>query len=53
MKIKSRKIFRGYRPKFSVQKNITFSGQKKIAGIIEKIANMLTKTLKKIVPLKL
>ena len=52
-KTKSRKIFMGYRPKFSVQKNLTFSGQKKMVNTIEKIANKLAKTLKKIVPLKL
>ena len=38
--------------KFSVQKNRTFSDQKKIADTIEKIANKLAKTLKRIVPLK-
>jgi len=43
---------RGYRPKFSTTKNLTFSGQKKLAKIPEKIANMLAKTLKKIMPLK-
>ena len=56
-KAKSRKTIRGYRirgyrPKFSVQKNLTFSGQKKLADIPEKIANRLAKTLKKIMPLK-
>ena len=45
MKIKSRKIIRGYRPKFSVQK--------KIADTIEKIANKLAKILKRSMPLKL
>ena len=49
--IKGYKI-RGYRPKFSITKKLTFSGQKKIADIPEKIANMLAKTLKRIVPLK-
>ena len=47
MKIKSGKIIRGYRTKFSVQKNLTFSGQEKIADIIEKIANKLAITLKR------
>ena len=48
MKIKSRKTIRGYRPKLSVQKNLTFSGQKKVAETIEKIANKLAKTLMRI-----
>ena len=39
--------------KFSVQKSLTFLGQKRIADTIEKIANKLTKTFKRIVPLKL
>ena len=43
---------RGYRPEFSITKNLTFLGQKKLAKIPEKIANMLAKTLKKIMPLK-
>ena len=56
-KAKSKKNIRGYkikgyRPKFSITKNLTFSGQKKLADIPEKIANMLAKTLKKIMPLK-
>ena len=51
-KAKSRKTIRGYRLKFSIQKNITFSGQNKLADISEKIANRLAKTLKKIMPLK-
>ena len=56
-KAKSRKTIRGYkirscRPKFSITKNLTFSGQKKLADIPEKIANRLVKTLKRIVPLK-
>ena len=51
-KAKSRKTIRGYRPKFSITKNLTFAGQKKLANIPEKIANMLAKTLKRIVPLK-
>ncbi|MBL4738860.1 MAG: hypothetical protein JKY39_03035 [Pelagibacteraceae bacterium] len=51
-KTKSRKTIRGYRPKFSITKNLTFSGQKKLADIPEKIANRLVKTLKRIVPLK-
>ena len=51
-KAKNRKTIRGYRPKFSVQKNLTFSGHKKIANTMDKIANMLAKTLKRIVPLK-
>ena len=51
-KAKSRKTIRGYRPKFSITKNFTFSGQKKLADIPEKIADMLAKTLKKIVQLK-
>ena len=51
-KAKSRKTIRGYRPKFSTTKNLTFSGQKKLANIPEKIANRLVKTLKRIVPLK-
>ena len=56
-KAKSKKTIRvykikGYRPKFSITKKLTFSGQKKIADIPEKIANMLAKTLKKIMPLK-
>ena len=33
--------------KFSVQKKLTFSGQKKIADTIEKIANKLAKILKR------
>ena len=41
-----------FRPKFSITKNITFSGQKKLANIPEKIANMLAKTLKRFVSLK-
>ena len=50
-KAKSRKTIRGYRirgyrPKFSVQKNLTFSVQKKLANIPEKIVNMLAKTFK-------
>ena len=53
-KAKSRKTIRGYkikgyRPKFSITKNLTFSGQKKMADTIEKIANKLAKTLKRIV----
>ena len=56
-KEKSKKTIRvykikGYRPKFSITKNITFSGQKKLANIPEKIANMLAKTLKRFVSLK-
>ena len=56
-KAKSRKTIRGYkirgyRPKFSITKNLIFSGQKKLADIPEKIANRLSKTLKKIMPLK-
>ena len=51
-KVKSRKTIKAFRPKFSVQKNLTFSGQKKITDTIEKIANKLAKTLKRIVPLK-
>ena len=51
-KAKSRKTTKGYRPKFSITKNLTFSGQKKLADIPEKIANRLVKTLKRIVPLK-
>ena len=51
-KIKSRKTIGGYRPKFSIVKNLTFSNQKKMAATIEKIANKLVKTLKRIVPLK-
>ena len=51
-KAKSRKTIRGYRLKFSIQKNLTFSGQKKLADIPEKIANRLAKTLKKIMLLK-
>ena len=51
-KTKSRKTIRGYRPKFSITKNLTFSYQKKMAATIEKIANKLAKTLKRIVPLK-
>jgi len=51
-KAKSRKTIRGYRPEFSITKNLTFLGQKKLAKIPEKIANMLAKTLKKIMPLK-
>ena len=56
-KAKSRKTIRGYKirgykPMFSVQKNLTFSGHKKIANTMDKIANMLAKTLKRIVPLK-
>ena len=56
-KAKSKKTIRvykikGYRPKFSIAKNITFSGQKKLANIPKKIANRLAKTLKKIMPLK-
>ena len=43
---------KGYRPKFSITKKLTFSGQKKLANIPEKIANMLAKTLKRIVSLK-
>ena len=46
-KIKSRKTIRGYRPKFSITKNLTFSGQQKMAATIEKIANWLAKTLKR------
>ena len=37
---------KGYRPKFSITKNLTFSGQKKLANIPEKIVNMLAKTFK-------
>ena len=37
---------------FSITKNLTFSGQKKLADIPKKIANRLAKTLKKIMPLK-
>ena len=56
-KVKYEKTIRGYRirsyrPKFSSAKNLTFSGQKKLANIREKIAKMLAKTLKKIMPLK-
>ena len=51
-KAKSRKTIRGYSPKFPITKNLTFSGQKKLADIPEKIANRLAKTLKKIIPLK-
>ena len=56
-KVKSKKTIRGYknkgyRPKFSITKNLTFSGQKKLTNIPEKIANMLAKTLKRIVSLK-
>ena len=49
---KNGKTIIGYMSKFSVQKNLTFSGQKKITDTIEKIANKLAKTLKRIVPLK-
>ena len=52
-KVKSRKTIRGYRPKFSITKNLTFSGQKKLANIPEKIANMLVETLKRFVSLKI
>ena len=51
-KAKSRKTIIGYRPKFSITKNLTFSGQKKLADIPEKIANRLVKTLKKFMSLK-
>ena len=51
-KAKSRKTIRGYRPKFFITKNLTFSGQKKLEDIPEKIANKLVKTLKRIVALK-
>ena len=51
-KAKSKKNIRGYRPKFSITKNLIFSGQKKLANIPEKIANMLAKTLKRFVSLK-
>ena len=37
-KAKSRKTIRGYRPKFSITKNLIFSGQKKLADILEKKA---------------
>ena len=51
-KVKSKKTIRvykikGYRPKFSITKNLTFSGQQKMAATIEKIANWLAKTLKR------
>ena len=49
-KTKSRKTIRGYKPKFSITKKLTFSGQKKMVDTIEKIANKLAKTLKRIVP---
>ena len=51
-KTKSRKTIRGYRPRFSITKKLTFSGQKKMADTIEKIANKLAKTIKRFVPLK-
>jgi len=51
-KAKSKKTIRGYRPKFFITKNLIFSGQKKLADILEKKANRLVKTLKRIVPLK-
>ena len=51
-KVKGEKTIRGYRPKFSITKNLTFAGQKKLANIPEKIANMLVKTLKRFMSLK-
>ena len=50
MKIKNRKIIKGYRPKFSVQKKLTFSGQQKIANTMEKIANNFVKAFKNFKP---
>ena len=43
---------KGYRPKFSITKNLTFSGQKKLANIPEKIVNMLAKTFKRFVSMR-
>ena len=49
--IRSYKI-KGYRPKFSITKNLTFSGQKKLTNIPEKIVNMLAKTFKRFVSMR-